>query len=289
MSFLRYGAALEVLLVTKGHPFARDAFAAIFESYPDVSTTCVEQPAAQRFFEPDAAAPYDAIVLYDMPGIEFRPGKPPRFHAPPADYVAGFQALLEAGKGLVFLHHAIAGWPAWPEYADIVGGRFLYQPDEVNGESLPDSGYRHDVRHRVRVVAPEHPVTAGLGDGFEIVDELYLFRALEDRVQPLLRSEHVFEDSGFYSAAQAVEGRFESREGWSHPPGTDLIGWTHRYRNSSIVYLACGDGPKAYESPELRRLVRNAIGFVASEARERDETIGGVGPGTPRSIQEETT
>jgi len=267
MSFIRYGANTNVLLVTKGHPFDRNAFAAIFESFPDVATTTVEQPAAQRFFDPVSAALYDAIVLYDMPGIEFRAGEPPRFHAPPAEYVEGFHALLESGKGLVFLHHAIAGWPAWPEYADIVGGRFLYQPGEVGGEALPDSGYRHDVPHHVRVVDADHPVNAGLGEGFDIVDELYLFRAFEDRVHPLLRSDHAFEDSGFYSSAQAIAGRFQSREGWSHPPGTSLIGWTHRYRNSPIVYLACGDGPSAYESPALRRLIRNAIEFVAAEGR----------------------
>lgn len=266
MSFMRYGAQRNVLLVTKGHPFARDAFAEIFESMPDVATTAVEHPAAELLLDPTAAAPYDAIVFYDMPGIEFRPGKPPLFHAPPDRVVEGFRALLEAGKGLVFLHHAIAGWPAWPEYADIIGGRFLYQPGEVDGVALPDSGYRHDVRHHVRVVDPDHPVTAGIGDGFEIVDEVYLFRAFEDRVHPLLRSDHAFEDTGFYSAARAVEGVFESREGWSHPPGTDLIGWTHRAGNSPVVYLACGDGPAAYASPELRRLIRNSIEFVAGPA-----------------------
>ena len=264
MSFIRYGAETNVLLVTKGHPFDRDAFAAIFESFAEVATTTVEQPAAQRLLEPAAASPYDAIVFYDMPGIEFRPGAPPLFHPPPPELVDGFHQLLDAGKGLVFLHHAIAGWPAWPEYADIVGGRFLYQPGELRGELLPDSGYRHDVRHRVRVVHPSHPVCAGLDASFEIVDELYLFRAFEDRVEPLLRSDYPFVDEHFHSAANAIEGRFGSREGWSHPPGTDLIGWTHRYRSSRIVYLACGDGPSAYASPELRRLIRNAIAFVAN-------------------------
>ncbi|MCP5040051.1 MAG: ThuA domain-containing protein [bacterium] len=266
MSTIRYHAPLEILLVTKGHAFDRNAFAAIFEDFPDVSTTQVEQPAAQHFFCPEAAADYDAIVLYDMPGIEFRAGMPPRFHEPPPDYVEGFRALLEAGKGLVFLHHAIAGWPAWPEYAEIIGGRFLYQPGELRGEPLPDSGYRHDVRHRIRVVDPGHPVVEGIPSEFEIVDEVYLFRAFEDSVTPLLRSNHTFEDSEFYSAARALEGKSESRKGWSHPPGADLIGWTHRYHNSPIVYLACGDGPSAYESTEFRQLIRNAIGFVAGKS-----------------------
>ncbi|MGV0036659.1 MAG: hypothetical protein ACNYPE_17540 [Candidatus Azotimanducaceae bacterium WSBS_2022_MAG_OTU7] len=45
--------------------------------------------------------------------------------------------LLEAGKGMVFMHHA-AGWPAWEEYAEIIGGRFLYLPDTLRGSHRPD-------------------------------------------------------------------------------------------------------------------------------------------------------
>ena len=266
MSFIRYGADLDILVVTKGHPFERDPFFAIFDSLPDVAWSAVEQPAAQSFFTPERAQPYDAYVLYDMPGIEFAPGGP-RFHDPPRDYVDGFLALLEAGHGFVFLHHAIAGWPTWPEYADIVGGRFLYASGEVRGREHPASGYRHGVSHHVRPVAPDHPVLAGLEAGFEIEDELYLFPCPEEGLTPLLRSDHAFVDTGFYSAELAVAGEMFSREGWSHPPGTNLIAWTHRYRNSPIVYIACGDGPAAYQNPGLRRLIGNAIRWVAAEAR----------------------
>ena len=268
MSLIRYGAERNVLLVTRGHPFERDPFFAMFEGHEDLACCAVEQPAAQLFFTPEAAAPYDAFVLYDMPGIEFRRGRAPVFHDPPRAYVEGFEALLEAGHGFVFLHHAIAGWPTWPGYAEIVGGRFLYEPGELRGERLPDSGYRHGVKHRVRAVEPGHPVVAGLEDGFEIEDEVYLFRAFEGDVTPLLRSDHRFDDSGFYSAAAAVRGRRETGEGWSHPPGSNLVAWTHRVKRSPVVTITAGDGPSAYANPALRRLVANAIRWVAAEARE---------------------
>ena len=104
MSIIRYGAGIEILVVTKGHPFERDPFFAIFESYPDIAYSGVEQPAAQIFFTPERARPYDAYVLYDMPGIEFTP-KGPRFHDPSPEYCAGFLALLEAdlNRGITFL------------------------------------------------------------------------------------------------------------------------------------------------------------------------------------------
>ena len=121
--------------------------------------------------------------------------------------------------------------------------------------------------HRVRPVA-EHPVLEGLDDGFEIEDELYLFRPFEDDVTPRLRSDYRFEAENFYSAANVVErGKMFSNEGWSHPAGSNLIAWTHRHRQSPIVYIECGDGPKAYDDPALQRLIANAIRWVAAEAK----------------------
>ena len=100
---------------------------------------------------------------------------------------------------------------------------------------------------------------------FEIEDELYLFRPFESDLTPLLRSDYEFVDQNFYSPANVVrKGEMFSREGWSHPPGSNWIAWTHRYRNSPIVYIACGDSPKAYANPALQRLIANAIRWVSS-------------------------
>ena len=101
----------EILLVTKGHPYEREPFYAVFDGLPDVNWTLVEQPAAQALFNVTEAQAYDAYVMYDMPGIQFRPDGPPLFLEPSERYKSSFKALLEAGHGFVFLHHAIAGWP----------------------------------------------------------------------------------------------------------------------------------------------------------------------------------
>ena len=266
----------EILLITKGHPFQRDAFFRLFDAMPGVTWTHVEQPAAQVFFDPKLAKPYDAFVLYDMPGIRFRNGASPDFLEPSAELKRHIEELLDQGIGLVFLHHAVAGWPAWPEYAEIVGGRFLYLPGELRGERRQDSGYHHEVTHQIRVVA-DHPVTRGVPETFSITDEVYLYEVFEDSVVPLLRSEHEFVRNNFYSAAKVVrEGKMFSNEGWEHARGSNLIGWAKHYRNSPIVYLQCGDDPKAYENPHYRTLLGNAIGWVSSAearawARRRNE------------------
>ena len=48
MSILRYDAERRVLVVTKGHPFERDAFFTALESIGGVAFTAVEQPMVAR-------------------------------------------------------------------------------------------------------------------------------------------------------------------------------------------------------------------------------------------------
>lgn len=266
MPVIRYGQPLNVLVAARGHPYLRDPFMAIFDEMEGVATSLVEQPAAQALMNPEGMAPYDALVLYDMPGIDFAAQGGPGFVPPSRAFQDGFRALLETGKGIVALHHAIAGWPAWPEYAEILGGRFLYRPGDLRGAPRQDSGYRHDVTHEVAVLRLEHPIADGLPARFPLTDELYLFEVFEDLVEPLLASDATFTDDRFYSSAQAVAGRMFSNAGWSHPPGSSLIGWTKRAGRSPLVYLQPGDGPATYADPNYRRLIANAIRWVSSDA-----------------------
>tara|TARA_A100001037_G_scaffold302462_1_gene334155 strand:- start:1998 stop:2780 length:783 start_codon:yes stop_codon:yes gene_type:complete len=255
-----------ILLVTKGHPFEKEPFFEIFDYMSDVNWTHVEQPAAQVFFNKGLASQYDAFVFYDMPGIYFNQNSAPTFVEPSAEYKQNLLDLIEDGHGFVFLHHAIAGWPLWEEYAEIIGGRFLYMPGSLRGVDLPDSGYRHGVEHKVSVVA-NHPVTEGVPSEFGITDELYLSQVFEDSVDPILVSNYDFVDQNFYSAAKAVsEGKMFDNSGWSHPKGSNYIGWTKESGRSRIVYLQCGDDHRAYSNPSFRKLLSNAIRWVSPAA-----------------------
>ena len=104
-----------LLLVTKGHPFDRGAFFDMFDKL-GLAWTHVEQPAARIFMTPEMADPYDVLVFYDMPGLTFG-ADGPVFETPSEKYKSGLLSLLNSGKGVVFMHHAIAGWPDWEEYA----------------------------------------------------------------------------------------------------------------------------------------------------------------------------
>ncbi|MGC6472524.1 MAG: ThuA domain-containing protein [Parvibaculales bacterium] len=253
---------LRILLSTKGHPYERQPFYDVFDDMEGVDWTHVEQPASQALMTVEQAAAYDALVLYDMPGIHFDTA-PPTITPPTEAFKNNFLELVEAGHGFVFLHHALAGWQDWDTYAEIMGGRFLYLPRTVRGKDCQDSGYRHDVTHQVSKLA-DHPVTKGIPDSFDITDELYLCEVFEDEVTPLLHSDYAFQAENFYSASAAVcDGRMNDNAGWKHTKGSALVGWSKEVGKSRIVYLQFGDGPSAYGNPHYRRLVCNAIHWVA--------------------------
>ena len=256
---------LQILIVTGGHPFEAEPFFAAFDADPALVWAHAPHPVARAWLAEGRSGRWDAIVFYDMPGVGLRRGELPSPEPPGPELVEGMGRLLEAGQGMVFVHHALASWPAWDDYAHWVGGRFLYRPGELAGEAWPDSGYAFNVTHRLSAVAPDHPVLAGLQGGFTLTDELYLAPVLEGEIVPLLRSDATFTDDRFWSAAAAISGRRDSRQGWSHPPGSSLAAWVNRARRSPAVYIQPGDGPSAYGDPSWRRLVGNAIRWVASD------------------------
>lgn len=256
---------IDTLLITGGHPFESAPFFAVFDADPGLSWLHAKQPGARQFFDPRVADLWDAFVFYDMSGIMFRDvgsGGQVVAESAPANVVIGFNELCDAGHGFVFLHHSIASWPAWPGYGEALGGRFLYGPGTFAGAEWPDSGYRDDTWHHVTVVEP-HPITAGLGDGFDITDDVFCMAVDESRIRPLMRSDYDFEHTNFSSSALAIQGRRGRRDGWSHPRGSNAVVWTVPYRNTEIVYIQCGAGPSAYANAGFRRLLANAIRWVS--------------------------
>jgi type 1 glutamine amidotransferase len=222
--FAEEPAKTRVVVFTGGHGFDQRGFAAMFNALPNITWREVAHPQAHALLKADAAKDYDVLVLYDMPGKIS------------AEAQADFGALLHAGKGLVVLHHSLGSYPDWAEYETIIGGRYLFRKRVVDGKEQPASGYKHDVDMPVKVVNPEHPVTKGVAAEFTIHDETYKDFVVGADVTPLLTT--------------------------THPTSTPTIGWTKRYGKSQVVYLELGHDKGAYENPNYRRLVTQAIAFV---------------------------
>jgi hypothetical protein len=110
---------LNVLVVTKGHPFDQNAFRAMLDANPDIVSTFVDQPAAQVVLGPEHIGVYDAVLFYDMCGIS----SDPAVAMPPAAYVSAVEALLERGSALSFSTTPWCSGPPGPS-----GGRFPAAP-----------------------------------------------------------------------------------------------------------------------------------------------------------------
>lgn len=262
---------LQVLVVSKGHFYDHDAFLAMFEAMPDVEATLVEQPAAQVLLRPGNVDDYQVVLFYDMsgiPGAGLTHDRATEDGQPTADYQASMEALLQRGTGLLLLNHASVSWPHWPLWRAITGSSFMLSAGELDGVQVPGSGYRGghgphpNATFRVRPVG-EHPVLAGLDEGFEITDELYLKTpGFEARVLPLLRADYDFVVENFTAPPLAPEAE---KADWTHPPGSDLVVWANGAGKSPVVVSELGDGPAAYTNPGYQRLLHNALHWLASD------------------------
>lgn len=222
-----FGHAAEpvrALVIVGGHDFQTNQFHALFEALPEVRFRILEHPDAHAWLERDRSADYDVLVLYDM------------WQPISEDSKANFIARLAEGKGLVALHHSLANYQDWEEYAKIIGGRYLLAKRTEDGIDKPASSYLHDVRFTAEIADPNHPITRGLSD-FVIHDETYGQLDVRPDVHVLLKTQ----------------------ETTSHP----VIAWSHDYRAARVACIQLGHDRFAYENPQYRQLLTQAIRWAA--------------------------
>jgi type 1 glutamine amidotransferase len=198
--------------VTGGHDHDV-SFYSVLDGHDDLDVNVDPYPNA---FQNDIRKSADVLVLYDMPS---------ELHE---KQQLSLRAFVEAGKGVVALHHAIAGrttWSWW--YEEVVGGRYLSQAVE----GRPASSYLHDVELVVRPRGA-HPITAGI-EPFRIWDETYKGLWISPRVEILLETDQ--------------------------PTSDGPVAWIGPTRLARVVYIQLGHGRDAHFNPAYRKLVRNVI------------------------------
>lgn len=171
--------------------------------------------------------------LADLDGVDVlvvNAGDPGRDGQPASELVpaarAGLRAYRRRGGGIVAVHAAASTLPHVDEWAEAIGGRW------VRGTSMhPEIG---DAQIQVRDAA--HPVTSGLDD-FVTFDERYSYLEL---------------------GAHATVLASHSHDGIDHP-----MVWATESGNAHSVYIGLGHDARAYDAPETRRLLAQAVGWVA--------------------------
>jgi uncharacterized protein len=212
-----------ILIITGGHPFEREPFFEMFKSFGNLSFEERVHPLGEKAYSAGWIKRFDALVFYDM-NQEIND-----------EQKSAFLQMLNKGKGVVFLHHSLASYQKWGEFAKILGGKYLLEAEMEEGKTVPASTYRHDAEVRVKIMDTRHPITKGLQD-FVLHDEVYGGFITKTGIHPLLQTDHA--------------------------ESTPLIGWTNDYANSRIVFLQSGHDHLAYENGSYRKLVRQAIEWV---------------------------
>jgi type 1 glutamine amidotransferase len=218
-------APLRVLLVYGGHDFQEPEFFAFWDSLPGVSYTKAPLPEWADRLGPELATDYDVIVLYDM------------FTGFNSKQKDRFKALMQtSGIGLLALHHCLNSHRDWPEYHDMIGGKWVNDPEEINGRRYAASTYSHDEQIPVAIADSSHPITKGLSP-FTIHDETYGGVYVASDVHVLLKTDH--------------------------PKSVPQLGWAKPYGKSRVVYLMLGHDAKSWAQPEFRELVRRSLRWVS--------------------------
>jgi type 1 glutamine amidotransferase len=207
-------APVRLLVVTGGHDYPT-SFYTVFEQD---GLTWDHAVSNEEAFRKDLRGRYDALVLYDASASISAEGQ------------AHFREFVEAGGGLVVLHHAIISYQDSDWYRDLVGGRYFL--DTHDGK--PASTYLHDQDLDLRVATP-HPVTRGLSLT-HIHDETYKGMWIAPTDTILLTTDN--------------------------PTSDGPVAWVSAYKPARVVYIQLGHGSEAHGDPGYRALVRNAVLWV---------------------------
>jgi type 1 glutamine amidotransferase len=215
---------IRILVITGGHDYNKEKFNQMLGSLGEnISYQVNELPGAYEMFKPANRDKYDVLVFYHM------------WQKISDEEAKVFAECISQGKPLVVLHHSICAYDDWPEYINIIGGKYFHKPTTVNGKLYQPCSYIHDLNFKVKIADPKNPVTKGIID-FDIFDETYKGYYVSEDVTPILTTDE--------------------------PSSTPVIGWTKKYGKARVVTIQSGHDVPTYENQNYRRLLTQSILWV---------------------------
>lgn len=161
---------------------------------------------------------YDVLLFYNMHMTVQQSPYPERVY----DAISN---LGQCGKGLIFLHHALAAYPENDTWS------------KATGLARRDLDYFADQRLRVEIADGSHPITEGL-EPFEIEDETYKMPEPDESSHILLTA--------------------------SHPKSMRALGWTRSLNDSRVFCFQCGHDRRAYENAGFVTVLTRAIRWAVN-------------------------
>lgn len=208
---------VKALLITGGHDHDA-AFYSLFRGYPELDRLPILTSADA--FKKDIRGKYDVIIMYNFTRDLDEPAR------------KNLRDFVEAGGGVVVLHHALLNYQTWTWWdVEAVGGSYRL--------SNPSSAVKDNQQIYVAPAA-DHPITAGLAP-FHIQDEAYKNLRMSPTIRPLLTTDN--------------------------PTSDRNLAWVGPLEGSKVVAIQLGHGHSAFEHPSYRALVHNAILWAAGKTK----------------------
>lgn len=213
-------APIRVLLVTGGHAYPEALYTMLAETpgivwkHAHTHAEAFRRPIHDRF---------DVLILHDMYEDA----------APEARKV--LEQYVEAGKGVISLHHAIVDYTKWEWWwREVTGGKYFVEPHGGHGKS----SYKEGVEFLVTAAAgkQKHPVLEG--------------------VPPLLVDDEMYKDMW---RSEKVEVLMETSNALNDPP----VVYVGPHAKARVLYVQLGHSASTMENPGFRRLIRNSIEWTA--------------------------
>lgn len=176
-------------------------------------------------FSRESLARFDAVLFYTTGDLPLAPDEQRALF----DFVA-------AGHAFVGVHSATDTFPSVPAYGELVGARF--------------DGHPWHERVRVRVADANSPATRHLGATFEIVDEIYQFRAPYDRAKL-----HVL-----LELDATAEQR--TRAGVNRTDGDFALAWCKESGAGRVFYTALGHRAEVWEDERFLRHLEGGLAWA---------------------------
>jgi uncharacterized protein len=221
----RASTPVRLLIVTGGHLFEPTEFFAVFNAMPNIHYDHVFLMDAKVAAVPvGGLGQYDVVLFYDME---------------PGAISPDWRSLLDRGKGLFFLHHAVGSFTESPEYKSVVGGHGNFLDETWPG--VPNSTYHMNQPQHFSIIDHKHPVTCGMED-FDMIDEAYDNIDIDPAAHVLMKSDF--------------------------PKLSPAVAWTWTYTEKRVLYLQMGHGslelpldhgPTAYENASFKRFLARGI------------------------------
>lgn len=207
--------ALRVLVVTGGHGYP-SSFYTLFEGYDDIAWW---HATSQKDAFNARLGSYDVVVLHDM-YEDIGEAERERL-----------KAFVEAGKGVVSIHHAIVDYTSWPWwYEEVIGGKYFTKAAPGHDASAFKEGVEF-----IATPTPEgakHPVTRGIGP-LPVDDELYRGMWRSPKIKVLMEVDHPLSDRP--------------------------VVYIGPHSKARVIYVQLGHSDSTIRHPGYRRLVRNAV------------------------------